>query len=178
MVPIKRILCPVDLSETQHPALDVACDIAAFFAAELRILNVVAPVPVLSVPPTPTATFDVSAYQKDLTRSACKFLKCLPEKQVSEEVKIIREVETGEPAERIVALADEQGVDLIVITTHGRKGLKHLVFGSVAEKVIRTANCPVLALKRSLDDEGMSQDKGGEDASQSRAYASKSRGAS
>jgi len=151
MLPVKRILCPVDLSEPVHPALDAACDIAAFFEAELRILNVIAPVPVLSVPPTPAATFDVSAYQNDLKRSACKLLEGLPKTKLPEKVKIKREVETGDPAERILASAEEEDVDLIVITTHGRKGLKHLVFGSVAEKVIRSAHCPVLALKRPVD---------------------------
>ncbi|HUV14514.1 MAG TPA: universal stress protein, partial [Acidobacteriota bacterium] len=56
-------------------------------------------------------------------------------------------VSYGDPAKEIVRIAEEESVDLIVIATHGLTGWQHLVFGSVAEKVVRTAKCPVLTVR-------------------------------
>ena len=58
------------------------------------------------------------------------------------------EVATGHPADAIVRVAQERGADLIVMGTHGRTGLQHVLLGSVAEKVVRTAPCPVLTVRR------------------------------
>lgn len=62
-------------------------------------------------------------------------------------VEIARHVVTGTPYRKIVEIADAENVDLIVMATQGRTGLGHLVMGSVAERVVRTASCPVLTIR-------------------------------
>jgi nucleotide-binding universal stress UspA family protein len=70
----------------------------------------------------------------------------LPEAQRSK-VEVTRRVVVGIPYRKIVEVAEEEKSDLIVMTTHGRTGLSHLVMGSVAEKIVRTAPCPVLTIR-------------------------------
>jgi universal stress protein A len=67
--------------------------------------------------------------------------------KVSPEVRTLATVVTGDPAPEIVRLAEQEVVDLIVIATHGQSGWRHFVFGSVAEKVVRLAPCPVLTIR-------------------------------
>jgi nucleotide-binding universal stress UspA family protein len=83
----------------------------------------------------------------DLERQASKELaQILPEAQGSG-VDVARRVVVGIPYRKIVEVAEEEKADLIVMTTHGRTGLSHLVMGSVAEKIVRTAPCPVLTIR-------------------------------
>src|SRR5690606_29410704 len=84
---------------------------------------------------------------KDLERQAFLDLAgILPEPDVAE-VEVAHQVVVGSPARDIVKIAAAAKVDLIVIATHGRTGLSHLVMGSVAERVVRTAPCPVLTIR-------------------------------
>ena len=72
--------------------------------------------------------------------------RCCPETHGSQ-VEVTRRVVVGIPYRKIVDLAEEEKSDLIVMTTHGRTGLSHLVMGSVTEKIVRTAPCPVLTIR-------------------------------
>jgi len=91
--------------------------------------------------------FDMVGYEKALARDARRRLKDLIGKIVSEDATVEVLVELGDPAKGILEIAEKKKVDLIVIATHGRTGWPHFVAGSVAEKVVRQASCPVLTIR-------------------------------
>jgi nucleotide-binding universal stress UspA family protein len=143
--PFKKILAPTDFSEPSYRALEWARELAEKFSSELFLVHVVAPMPAVTPVAVPT-TFDVPLYQKGLRESAEKSLDELREKRLPEGVNVRTEVRIGQAAHEIVKMAEENQADLIVIATHGATGLEHILFGSVAEKVVRTADCPVLTV--------------------------------
>lgn len=146
MKEIKKILCPTDFSEPSFKAVREAGDLAEKFSAELILLHVVSPVPVPSST-TPPSGFNVALYQEELKKSAEDSIKETAEKYVPEQVHYTGKIIHGSPAERITKTAEEEDCDMIVIATHGLTGIKHLVFGSVAEKVVRTSAVPVLSIR-------------------------------
>ncbi|MFO7867153.1 MAG: universal stress protein [Candidatus Aminicenantes bacterium] len=143
---VKKILCPTDFSEPSYKAVKAAGDLAEKFSAELILLHVVSPVPLPSAT-TPPSGFNVSLYQDELKKSAEKSLNEIKEKYVSSRVNADSKIIHGHPADRITKTAEDENYDMIVIATHGLTGLKHLVFGSVAEKVVRTSSVPVLTIR-------------------------------
>jgi nucleotide-binding universal stress UspA family protein len=147
MIQLNRILVPTDFSEFSRPALDYACAIAARFAAELHLLHVT-PDPAMIVPEA--AAFSVESMQAQAeaqTKEAQKQLAQLPGDGWDNGRPIIREVRTGAAFLEILDYAKTQNIDLIVIGTHGRSGLMHVLMGSVAEKVVRKSPCPVLTVR-------------------------------
>jgi universal stress protein A len=145
MLPFKRILCPTDFSEPAFTALKRAEELARHFAAELIVAHVVPTLPTPHPFPDPQASFnfDVPMYQQELAIKAEQMLKDL----VSHHKVGTRDmVTTGEAAPEILRIAHEEHVDLIVIASHGLTGWRRLVFGSVAEKVMRQSTCPVLTI--------------------------------
>jgi universal stress protein A len=149
LLPFKKILCPTDFSEPSLKALQYGMELALHFAAELHIVHVIAPVPPQYPYPTPPfiSGYDLAAYQQELAVSAENALKELVAQKVSPQVRTLITVVSGDAATEIVRLAREKEVDLIVIATHGQTGWRHLVFGSVARKVVRLAQCPVLTIR-------------------------------
>jgi universal stress protein A len=145
MLPFQKIVCPTDFSEPACKAIKAAGEMAEKFSAELILLHVVGPVPVLETP-TGLAGFDVAAYQQELSDSAKASLQNRVEKHVPESVNVRSVVVHGEAAHEIVRVATEEGADLIVLSTHGESGWRHRIFGSVPDKVIRLAECPVLMI--------------------------------
>lgn len=150
MLPFKKILCPTDFSEPSYEALRLANQLALSFSAKLCLVHVVAPVPVLQAPAAPS-TFNIPAYQQELVESSERSLQKLVKESVAEELEARPIVAYGDEASEIVRIAGEEEVDLIVIATHGHTGFRHLIFGSVAEKVVRLAPCPVLTIRASSD---------------------------
>jgi len=148
MLPFKKILCPTDFSEPALTALKRAEEMARHFGAELCVAHVIPPVPGPHSFPDPQASFnfDVPLYQQELALHAEKMLKELVSHQVAPEVQTRDLVTTGEAAPEILRIAQQEHVDLIVIASHGLTGWRRLVFGSVAEKVVRQAPCPVLTI--------------------------------
>lgn len=147
MIQLNRILVPTDFSEFSRPALEYACAIAARFEAELHLLHVTAD-PAMIVPEA--AAFSVESMQAQAeaqTKEAQKQLAELPGGGWDNGRPIIREVRTGAAFLEILDYAKTQNIDLIVIGTHGRSGLMHVLMGSVAEKVVRKSPCPVLTVK-------------------------------
>jgi nucleotide-binding universal stress UspA family protein len=145
MLPFQKIVCPTDFSEPACKAIKAAGEMAEKFSAELILLHVVGPVPVLETP-TGLAGFDVAAYQQELSDSAKASLKSRLEKHVPESVSTRSIVVHGEAAHEIVRVANEEGADLIVLSTHGESGWRHRIFGAVPDKVVRLAECPVLMI--------------------------------
>ena len=146
MLPIKRILWPTDFSEPSYRALEAANELAAHFSAELILLHVVPPVPVVPASPEPMG-FDIPSYQLEMEAFAKDSLLQVVEERISADVKHRSLVVLGDPAGEIVQAAAEQGADIIVTATHGLTGWRRFIFGSVAEKVIRLAPCPVLSMQ-------------------------------
>jgi nucleotide-binding universal stress UspA family protein len=146
MLPIKKILCPTDFSDSSYEALKVAEELALNFSAKLYLINVFSPIPVIAEPTGPLS-FNVSLYQKELEESSKKSLEDVRKNRISKQVHVQTIVAYGIAADEIVGTAETENVDLIVITTHGRTGFRHLVSGSVTEKVIRISSHPVLTIR-------------------------------
>ncbi len=145
MLPIKKILCPTDFSEPSYEAIKIAGELAFHFGAELCLLHVVPPVPVIPMGDGPSA-FDVSLYEQELETASKRTLAEIINHLEWDELRGRLIVLRGNAADEIIRTAHEENVDLIVISTQGRTGLDRLLFGSVAEKVVRFAKCPVLTV--------------------------------
>jgi nucleotide-binding universal stress UspA family protein len=148
-VAMERILCPIDFSEFSQPALGRAVRVARWFEAEVTALHVVPRVPA----PLPTdggGTY--LAVASDLVRAARESAGRELERAVApwagEGVPIATRLVDGDPPQAIRAEAQALSADLVVMGTHGRSRFEHLVLGSVAERVLRLAPCPVLTLGR------------------------------
>jgi nucleotide-binding universal stress UspA family protein len=145
MLPFKKILCPTDFSEPAFVALKRAEELARHFAAELIVAHVIPTLPGPHSFPDPQAAlnFEVPLFQPELAIKADQMLKDLVSHH---KVGTRVQVTTGEAAPEILRIAEEEHVDLIVIASHGLTGWRRLVYGSVAEKVVRQATCPVLTI--------------------------------
>jgi nucleotide-binding universal stress UspA family protein len=143
MFPLKKILCPIDFSEHSLAALKIADEMAKTFHSELFLVNVITPIPSVPTPPHPLV-FDVLKYQDSLEAHSKKSLDDIAKNKVSTGIKVHAVVALGDPFTEIIKIAEKNNVNLIVVATHGRTGLGHMIFGSVAEKIIRHASCPVL----------------------------------
>ena len=138
---IRTILVPTDFSQNSEGALSYAAALATQFKATLHLVHV------CQVPSLATATMDgvvlpVPEWESEMRAAAeidmSKLVGRLPDVVVSSEIAV------GSPPACIVAAAVEHAVDLIVMGTHGRGSLMHALLGNVAERVVRTAPCPVL----------------------------------
>lgn len=146
MLKLKRVLFPTDFSTNSKVAQDYACELAKHFHAELHILYVLQEMLLITTDPGQllmTPTVDVDAARK----SAEQALERLPDAGQREGLTVVRATGEGSPFVEIVRYARENDIDLIVLGTHGRTGLKHVFLGSVAENVVRKASCPVLTIR-------------------------------
>ena len=141
MANFSNIMCPVDFDEGSLLALDLAVEIAKKNDALLRLVHVArVPRPDMDVPLpfSPNPRWE---------RVARKKLERLGAERVEGKVRYQIHVLSGSPDQDIVAEADRVNADLIVMGTHGRRGINHFVLGSVAESVLRAAKCPVLVTR-------------------------------
>lgn len=145
MLPFKKILWPTDFSDPSLEALHVASEMASRFSAELYVMHVVSSLPVVSAPSGPTG-FDVSLYEEELQEFAENSIREIIGKKIPKNIKTHSIITSGHAVDEIIREADEKKIDLIVLATHGETGWRHLIFGSVAEKVVRMAPCPVLTV--------------------------------
>jgi nucleotide-binding universal stress UspA family protein len=144
---IKTILVPLDFSECSHKALRVAGELAMSFGAQIDVLHVwevppyIPPEAMIGVPGTATQSLTQMAHghAREQLDSFLAESRALPLRQTL--------LDSGDPARVIVETAERLGSDMIAIGTHGRTGLSHLLLGSVAEKVVRRAPCPVLTVR-------------------------------
>lgn len=145
MIKIERILFPTDFSPCAKHALKYALDLAAERGAKLYILHVI---PRLNVPiGTGGITFPVSKLYDDMEREAKKNIHHLVPRRFLEKIKVENVIVRGTPFQEIMKASKKYDIDLITIATHGRTGISHALLGSTAEKVVRTAPCPVLCVK-------------------------------
>jgi universal stress protein A len=147
MIKLDRILVPTDFSDFSKPALTYGCAIAARFDAELHLLHVV-PDPAMLVPEAAAFSVESMEAQTEVLRvESMKTLNTLPPDGWSDGKPVVREVRVGAAFMEIIDYAREKDIDLIVIGTHGRSGLMHVLMGSVAERIVRKSPCPVLTVK-------------------------------
>lgn len=144
---IKRILVPVDFSTPSLRALDYAIAFARPLVAELAVLFVVEPIYSITPGDLYAPSAELSALMLEQRRQGKDELGKIEARLKKRYTKIRAVLADGLAYQAIVAAAKQQRVDLIVMATHGRTGLSHLFMGSVAEKVVRSADCPVLTLR-------------------------------
>ena len=137
----RKVLCPIDFSEHSLTALDVALKVVQQNDAALYLLNV-APMPAGAAGFQPVPLDPYPYVEKDRREQ----LKKLAQERIPATVRYEMLVTSGDPAERVLETARGLDADLIVMGTHGRKGLGHLVLGSVAERVVRESPIPVLTV--------------------------------
>jgi nucleotide-binding universal stress UspA family protein len=140
MFPATKIVCPTDFSDGSFQALATASELALHFGAEVYLLHVI---PVLPPTTEPGLPFP----QKELHEGAERELRKVAEPLTAKGIRTQIVIGDGDAATEIVRIAQELGADLIVIATHGNTGWRHMAFGSVTEKVVRLATCPVLTTR-------------------------------
>ncbi|NLF07662.1 MAG: universal stress protein, partial [Pirellulaceae bacterium] len=132
---------PTDFSDCSERARTYACELAKRFTAELHLLHVVVPLPI----PVHMSTVPEELLEPE--ESARQALESWNDPAYEAARKVVRTIVTGTPFIEIVRYARENQIDLIVVGTHGRSGLMHSLIGSVAERVVRKASCPVLTVR-------------------------------
>ena len=142
---LKKILVPIDFSEESKKALLYALPFAEQFGAEIILLHVVTPMirpeGYMIVPVALEGRTVAWMYERE------QQLASLRHREIGEMIKGGNIVQMGKPDQEIITLAKARKVDLIIIATHGYSGLKHVVLGSTAERVVRHAPCPVLIVR-------------------------------
>ena len=137
---VKKILVPVDFSENSRKILEAAKYFSGVCQAQLNVVFVVQSFDDYSgffVPHMPMAKFE-----EEMMQGAEKKMETFLEEQKDVEAKVL----IGDVAEEIIRHAEDNKMDLIIMGTHGYKGLEKVMFGSVAEKVVRSSPCPVLTI--------------------------------
>ena len=143
----RRILVPTDFSAASDAALDYGCALAETVGACVHLLHVVEESFATGPIAPETHVDDVGRTITALFKDAQTRLSHRVAAADRTHLRMTSEVVAGFSASTIVDYATENGFDLIVMGTHGRKGMAHLMMGSVAERVVRTARCPVMTVK-------------------------------
>lgn len=146
--PINRILVPIDFSEYSKPAISFSKDLAKIFNSELILVHVVEPI--LYPPDFSMGQVALPPLTIDVDSAAKEELQRLIKNEIGDEFKASSIIRTGKPFVEIVDAAIELDIDLIVISSHGRTGVEHILFGSTADKVVQKAPCPVLTVRDPL----------------------------
>ncbi len=146
MKTIRKILVAVDFSEYAESVLDVAVEFAGQFNAELHLVHAFdVRIPLV----TPYEVAIPTAFIEEAREAAASKLGALIRKVAAEGIPATSNLSEVPAASAIVDLAEELGVDLIIMGTRGHTGLKHVLLGSVAERTLRHAPCSVLTVKES-----------------------------
>ncbi|CAI48109.1 UspA domain protein [Natronomonas pharaonis DSM 2160] len=140
-----RILLPTDGSAGTNPAVDQAVSLAEETGAELHALFVVE-----DIPYAPEMMDDqVEATLRTIGEEAIENIRS---RAAEADVELVTEIRDGTPHRSILDYADDAGCDLIVMGTHGRSGLDRYLLGSVTERIVRTADVPVLTVRKTDDE--------------------------
>ncbi|MEW6306551.1 MAG: universal stress protein [Verrucomicrobiota bacterium] len=140
---IGKVLVPVDFSECSLKALRYALAFAKQFNATLDLVHIVH----VNFPGGEYGAIDYPLLEKQMVDGAVKQLGELVLHEVADEIPVETTVRVGRPATEIVTAANELGSDMIIMSTHGYTGLKHVFLGSTTENVVRYARCPVLVVR-------------------------------
>lgn len=141
---IKKILVPVDFSDCSKKALDYAIPFAKNFGARLVLLYVIP----ANYPVGEFGMIDVAFMEKDLRAAGERQLAELKARQIGADVPSTGLLRVGRAVTEITETAAQEEADLIIMSTHGHTGFKHVLLGSVTENVVRYAPCPVLVVRQ------------------------------
>jgi nucleotide-binding universal stress UspA family protein len=144
---LKRILVPTDFSDFSRHALDEAIEVGKTFRAEIVLLHVLEPIYFATSSDVYGYSANLAMLMEELRQSARRELERLGRAVGKRGLRVQTALASGAPHALIVDAANKRRADLIVISTHGRSGLSHMLMGSVAEKVLRGASCPVLIVR-------------------------------
>ena len=152
MTTFQRILVPTDFSNCSQLACDMAMKLALTYGSSIELVHVYEPpawqgfvIPELVVSMPNEASTSLNEFVQTRTRRSLDHL--VEKLQRAGVAQVRHRTESGEPGAVLVRLVEEEKFDLIVMGTHGRKGFERLVMGSVAERVVRQAKCPVLTVR-------------------------------
>ncbi len=144
MITLKNILCPIDHSDGSKEALKYAVSLALKDKAKLYLLHII---DIRSFNEGLEAMAMQIPDEETLEQLRIKLLDCIPE-EIRDNMNVEAIVIQGVPFAEIISIAREKEVDMIVIGSHGRTGISHMMLGSVSEKVVRKAPCPVLTVRQ------------------------------
>jgi nucleotide-binding universal stress UspA family protein len=148
MKKIEKILFPIDFSEEFETLLPWVSTFVTSFEATLYVLFVAQDLRDFSSFYVPHG--NLNQFQEEALKAAQKKMSQTAKETFKAFKKVESRVVQGSPADQIIETAKKENVDLIIMGTHGRKGLERAIFGSVCDKVVRTAPCPVLTINPSL----------------------------
>ena len=140
-----KILTAIDFSENSECAFDYALTLATQFNAELTIIHVINEPVDLRGFYVPHISFE--QLEKEIEESAVKMMETFCRSRLGDFLNYKTDIVTGIPYDEIIAAANRIDASLIVLGTHGRTGLDRILFGSTAERVVRSAGCPVLTVR-------------------------------
>jgi nucleotide-binding universal stress UspA family protein len=141
----QRFLVPVDFSEYADQALEYAMGLAGKLGARLTLLHVIQALPLGGVDMGVSLPYTyLQDLEAEITNSLQAYLERVTAAGLEGEIAVVH----GVPFHEIIETAKLQQVDLIIMGTHGRTGLQHVLLGSVAEKVVRLSPCPVLVVRQ------------------------------
>jgi nucleotide-binding universal stress UspA family protein len=149
MISIKHILCPIDFSDYSRHALHHAAALAKWYRATLTLLHVQPP---MSIPAGPPEVLPTLVMTREQQQQLVASLRNMVAEEVGETVLTQVDAIEGNPAREILERATQMSADLLVMGTHGASGFERLLLGSVTEKVLRKAPCPVLTVPRGMPD--------------------------
>jgi nucleotide-binding universal stress UspA family protein len=144
MVSFRKILVPVDFSDHSARALDLAVEVAGAFQARVELLHCYQLSPAAL---SPYGMVLPESFDREVREAAARRLAEWRDKVAARGIQVGANLSSMLPSLAITDTADELGADLIVMGTRGLSGLKHVLLGSVAERVLRTARCPVLTVR-------------------------------
>jgi len=144
MLEIKRILFPVDLTENSSKMLPYLLSIAEKYNSVIYLLHVVQDLNQWGKLYVPHPSMD--EFQKIAIHNSEMAMDKICEKQLQNCPSFQKRVVSGDPANEILKIIESENIDLLIIGTHGRKGLEHMIFGSVAEHVVKKSPVPVLLI--------------------------------
>lgn len=151
MIQLKKILFPTDFSDCAAGAQQFALEFAKQFGAELHVLHIIHDLS-LEVPEFgmglafPAYVENVPQHRQEAREATLKALRERLPEGTETDPKITCSVEFGQPFLQILEYAKQHEIDLIVVGTHGRTGLAHILLGSVAERIVQKSTCPVLTI--------------------------------
>ena len=145
MLPLKKIISPTDFSEPSFEGLRTAVELSEKCSAELFIMHVVSPAPIVAGIGAPAALYYPTVSEEREDRAA-KLLESVKTKKIPEHINCRTIIIRGQPAVQIAEAAQKERADIIVMATHGQSGWQRFISGSVTERVVRMASCPVLAV--------------------------------
>ncbi len=144
MISLKKILCPIDHSDCSKEALRYAVSFAMKDKAKVILLHVI---DIRSFNEGLVAISAQIPNEETVEQFKAKLLDCIPE-EIRDDMDVEAVVVQGVPFAEIISTAKEKEIDMIVIGSHGRTGISHMMMGSVSEKVVRKAPCPVLTVRQ------------------------------